>query len=443
MKFCVLAKVSKRSVSFWYQSDGNAYAPLTIKESNEIPLYFYVSGHNFIFGTAARERFNRHDPDAYGNYFEIIKDPGKHFILYGNKKPVKQLFYYGIEQYLSYFLNTVLYKADSIESYRQHFPLRFLFDTDIEDKEKSLIENLFQEAGYFNLDRIHFNKILFGVLVQKEIVGKEKAILLLSAIDDVLYLKLYKNANAEEIGSFKLEGQGADPRVKILADMIVEYISSQNSYLSIDKDTEIAFLLPFCVSLLENPGVIIKGDAELSDGNKYWFKVNERNLTDRLPYYANDSMIYTAIDDLLKSGSLMLHDVIILLGTEEISTSYFSDKLLKKYHYVKEVKAADIKDTMKSIFAAVSSSNYTVQFKAPQTPPVSIKPRMPAPVPIATPASKLPSPLPKLPPVLPPKKGKNISQQQVSIPKLPEIKPVIQVKVNPVKLPPLPPKKGI
>lgn len=434
MKFCVLAKISKRSVSFWYQSDRNAYAPLSLKDSNEIPLYFYVSGNDFIFGSTARERFNRHDPNAYGNYFEIIKDPSKHFIIYGNKKPVKQLFYYGVEQYLSHFLNTVLYKVDSIESYRQHFPLRFLFDTDIEDKEKSLIENLFQEAGYFNLDRVHFNKTLFGVLVEKGALVKEKAILLLTAIDDVLYLKLFKNATAEETGSFKLEGQGADPRVRILADMIVEYITIQQSYLSIDKDTEIAILLPFCVKLLENSGAIIKGDAELSDGNKYWFKVNERNLTDRLQYYSNDSMIYTAIDDLLKSSNLIVQDVVILLGTEEISTSYFSDKLLKKYNYVTEIKSADIKDTMKSIFAEVSDLNYTIKSKAPESPPVLTKPRIPEPVLITMSA-------PKLPPPLPPKKTDNRSQPQLNIPRLPEIKPVIPLKNNPVKLPPLPPKK--
>ncbi|RAJ33030.1 hypothetical protein [Pedobacter cryoconitis] len=436
MKFCVVAKVSKRAVSFWYQSDGNAYAPLSIKESNEIPLYFYVNGNDFIFGSVARERFNRLDPDAYGNYFEIIKDPSKHFVIYNNKKPVKQLFYYGVEQYLSHFLNTVLYKVDSIESYRQHFPLRFLFDTDIEDQEKSLIENLFREAGYFNLDRVSFHRILFNVLVQKEVLSNEKAILLLSAIDDVLYVKLYKNAHAEEVDSCKLAGQGADPRVKILADMIVEYISSQYPYLSIDKDAEIAILLPFCVSLLENSGVIIQGEAELTDGNKYWFKVNERNLTERLQYYSNDSIIYTAIDDLLKSSNLIVQDVIILLGTEEISTSYFSDKLLQKYPYVKEVIPADIKDTMKSIFAEVSISNYTVKSKIPDTPPVPIKPRMPAPAGAGIPT-------PKLPPPLPPKKEKNVSQPQLNIPRLPEVKPVIPLKINPVKLPPLPPKKSV
>jgi hypothetical protein len=438
MKFCVLAKISKRSISFWYQSDRNAYAPLSIMESNEVPLYFYVNGNDFIFGTAARDRFNRHDPNAYGNYFEIIKDPGKHFSIYGNKKPVKQLFYYGVEQYLSHFLNTVLYKTDSIESYRQHFPLRFLFDTDIEDNEKSLIEHLFKEAGYFNLDRVDFNKVLFGVLTQKSELPKGKAVLLLSSVDDVLYLKLYKDTLTEATGSFKLEGQGADPRVKILADMIVEYIIVQNSYLSIDKDAEIAALLPFCVRVLENISPIIKGDAELTDGNKYWFKVNERNLNDRLQYYANDGMIYSAIDDLLKSAGLVAQEVVILLGTEEISTSYFSAKLLRKYPYVMAVKAADTGDTMKSVFAEISSSNYTVKSKPPVAVPIAAPPAVIAPAPVL---SRPALPTPKLPPPLPPKKDKPVSAQPVNIPKLPEPKPVIPTKVNAVKLPPLPPKK--
>lgn len=425
MGFCVLAKISKRTVTFWYQSDSNPYAPLKMRESNEIPLYFYVNGNDFIFGAAARERFYKNDPHAYGNYFEIVKDPAKHFSIYGNKKPVKQLFYYGIEQYLSHFLNTVLYRSDSIESYRQQFPLRFLFDDDIEDNEKSLIENLFQEAGYFNLDRIGYNNTLFNILAQKQILPNSKAILLMNGIDDVLYLNLYKNIKAEPLGSAKLHGQGADPRVKILADMIVEYIILQNSYLSINKDSEIAFLLPFCAALLQNISPIIKGEAELSGGNCYWFNVKEKNLNDRLQYYANDGMIFTAIDDLLRANNLQPDAVMLLLGSEEISTAYFSDKLLKKYHHVTALQPVDVKDTIQSIFQGIANAGYSVKTKAPTAPPVLARP---------------PLPTPKPPPPLPPKKESN-APKPVNIPRLPEIKGTQNTKNNPVKPPPLPPKK--
>ncbi|WP_412466659.1 hypothetical protein [Pedobacter sp. KLB.chiD] len=397
-----------------------------MRESNEVPLYFYVNGNDFIFGAAARERFYKNDPYAYGNYFEIVKDPAKHFSIYGNKKPVKQLFYYGIEQYLSYFLNTVLYKSDSIESYRQQFPLRFLFDDDIEDKEKSLIENLFQEAGYFNVDRIGYHHTLFSILAQNQVLPNNKAILFMNGIDDVLYLKLYKNNKDEVLGSARLVGQGADPRVKILADMIVEYIILQNSYLSVNKDAEIAFLLPFCADLLQNISPIIKGEAELSDGNRYWFNVRERNLNDRLQYYANDGMIFTAIDDLLKTNNLQADGVMILLGSEEISTAYFSDKLLKKYHHVMALQPVEVKETMMAIFQEIASAGYKVEAKVPTAPPVLVRP---------------PLPTPKLPPPLPPKKAIDIPKP-INIPRLPQIKANPTTKNNPVKPPPLPPKKN-
>lgn len=57
MNFCVLVKISKYKVSFWYQSEGNLHAPLIIKGTNIIPLIFYVNGNDFIFGNAARESF--------------------------------------------------------------------------------------------------------------------------------------------------------------------------------------------------------------------------------------------------------------------------------------------------------------------------------------------------------------------------------------------------
>ncbi len=449
MKFCVLAKFSKRTVSFWYQSGSDDYAPLIIKESNEVPLYFYVNGNDFLFGSTARDLFNRHDPNTFGNYFEIIKDPAKHFTIYGNKKPVKQLIYYAVEQYLSHFLNKVLYKTDSIESYRQHFPLRFLFDQDIDDNEKSLVENLFQEAGYFNLSRMQYSKSLFEVLSQKQFLLSGKSILLLSGLDNVLYLSLYKDKNATAIGTIKLQGQGADPRVKILAEMIVEYITLQNSYLSFDHDTEVAALLPYCAHLLQQIDPLIKGEAELTDGKRYWFMLRKKNLDDRLHFYSSDQMIFAAIDDLLKLNNLDIADVMLLLGTPEVSTAYFLNKLLKKYQYVKAIKPTDVSDTMKALFSEIAAADYAVQSKQ-QTPII------PAVLPLTRPVASFNStavtpvkpiakpilPAPKLPPPLPPKKEVTATTKPAEIPKLPEIKQTRNTKTNPVKLPPLPPKKG-
>jgi hypothetical protein len=358
MDFCVIVKISKHKVSFWYQSESNAYAPLTIKDSNEIPLYFYVNCNNFIFGNAAKDRFFSNDPKSFGNYFEIIKDPSKHFTIYGNKKPVKHLLYYAVEQYLSYFINTVLYKSDSIESFRQQFPLRFIFQSDIEDKEKSLIENMFLEAGYDNVERIEYNESLFEILINKDILNTNKSILLLEGIDNDLYLKLYKTYSDLITCSSKLEGQGADPRVRILSEMIIEYVSVQNPYLFVDIDVEVSSLIGFAANLLENITPIIKGEAVLVDGKSYWFRVTERSLNERLLYYSNDNIIYTAIDELLRSNNLSSENTIILLGSEEINTSYFLNKLLKKYPNVKGIELSYNNEVLKQIFKNIRDVGY-------------------------------------------------------------------------------------
>ena len=69
-----------------------------------MPLAFYINGNEFIMGNYARDRAIVGDPNAYNNYFELIKDPSKVFLFFGVQRPLKQLLYLGIERYLTHFL---------------------------------------------------------------------------------------------------------------------------------------------------------------------------------------------------------------------------------------------------------------------------------------------------------------------------------------------------
>ncbi len=362
MDFCVLIKISKQKVSFWYQIGSNPYASLIIKDSNEFPLYFYADGADFIFGEyLAIERFNSNDPNAFGNYFEIIKDPSNHFTIAGNKKPVKQLLYHGIEKNLNFFINQVLYKNDSLESYRQNFPIRFWFDSDIEDKEKSLIENLFNEAGYDNVERVDYYSCLFEVLINNNIINNSNAVLILNGINNTLHLELFKNVSEHLCGASKLDGQGADPSVRILSEMIIEDILAQESYLSVNKETEVAALLAYSAVRLENVTPIIKGDAMLTDGKKHYFEVKQRVLNERLLYNSSDAIIYAGINDLLSKYGINNSNLSILLNSKEINTPYMINKFLSKYPIVKGVDQKFINDSLKLVFAKVAKLGYKIE----------------------------------------------------------------------------------
>ena len=359
MNFCVLVKISKYKISLWYQSGTSPYEQLFIKDSNEIPLYFYVNGTDFIFGEGlAVERYNSNDPNAFGNYFDIIKDPSNHFNIAGNKKPVKQLLYHGIEKYLNFFITQVLYKNDSLESYRQNFPLRFWFEQDIEEKEKSLIENLFTEAGYDNIEQINYNQCLFEVLSKNKVINSDSSILILNGISNTLYMELYKSSKDFSNTFSKLDGLGADPSVKILAEMILEDILAQESYLTLDKEKEVNSLLTYAAEKLENVTPIIKGEAKLSDGKKHYFEVKQRVINDRLLYNSTDSILYASINDLLSTNNIILQNLIILLGTKDINTNYLTNKLLFKYPNVRGVEKNQSIEALKLVFYKIAKSGY-------------------------------------------------------------------------------------
>jgi len=393
MQYGIVIRISKRAVTAWYRTEGKRHAPLLLKGIHDVPLYFYVRDNQFDFGTAARERFFQHDPDAYGNYFELIKDPSRHFTLQNSSKRIKQLLYYGIEQLLAYFLSSVLYKSDSIESYRANLPLTFLFEPDLDIPEQTLIAEMFTEAGYGNVAIRQYNQALTEHF---QLAGDPGAILLLTGLNDTLYLEVYLKGADTATKMLAMPGQGADPRIRILSEMIVDYILEQNSYLQLDLSREISALLPFSSSLLAGEQMIKSGETELSNGNRYWFRVPLKSVEERLQYHTGDLMVSTAITELLLQAALAPEQVRVILANEQIQTPYFSERLLKGYPHVMRISPQDREVTMQRIFDQIHQvreiKKPIAPPKLPPVPPVPVKPPLPV---HKKPAITAPPPLPK------------------------------------------------
>lgn len=429
MKFCVVVKVSRRTVTFWYQTEGKRYCPLAMREGNTVPLYFCVDNSGFSFGNNARERFYAHDPNAYGQYFDLIGDPSRHFALHGSPKRIKQLLYYGVEQYLSHFLNTVLYDNNSIESHRSEFPLKFIFEPDLGAPERRLVKSLFTEAGYRNVLILNYHDILLEHLRAAGAAGTGQSVLYLTGLDDILYLELYVKDSKTPTAVVSLPGQGSDPRIRILAEMVVEYIAAQNHYLNLDAAVEAAALLPFCAELLSTSGPILSGEAELTKGRKFWFSIKLKRVEDRLQYFTGDVIISASITDLLQNHGIRPEQVLILLGSDEIRTPYFSGRILKGYPHIRGIESAHSEAAMHLIFdraVPVLDAQNDVHFGVDRQP-VPPKPPLPPVRPSA----------PPLPAATKPPETKSAVK-----PPLPEIKPSAAGRPGNMVPPPLPPKKS-
>ena len=375
MKSCVLVKVSKQTLSFWYQIEGGDYAALSLKEGNVIPLCFYVNGNEFNVGSFAKERCLVNDPNAYTDYFENAKNPSKHFSLVGDSKPYKLLLYFGIENYLSHFIKTVLYKSESIEAYRESFCLRFWFDDDLENQERLLVVSLFKEAGYENVGLItiddHLKKHLSGTS------AKDNGRVYLTAIHNDLYVQLF-SVQHELLGKFKLPELGSDPRAKILAKLILEDVKEANPHLFINDDVEIPYIIPYCTALLSSLSPLMRDYIELSSGARLDYRIKLKDLEGRLAYNRGiEDKVIPQLEVILGQNGLSSSSVDLFLLGDQISTNYFKEKLTKKFPSVIGVPNAIEAKILKSIFVEIASNFYELEvvgkkpaFEVPFSPEV-------------------------------------------------------------------------
>lgn len=464
MMSCVLIKISKQTLGFWYQIEGGTYATLSLKESNIIPLCFYVNGNDFKVGSFAKERSFLNDPNSFDNYFELIKDPSKYFTLHEDSKPIKQLLYYGIENYLSHFVKTILYKNESIEAFRTNFCVRFWFDADVEKPERILVVNLFKEAGYENIKEIsvdaHLNKELHVVS------HSGRARVCLSAIANDLYVKFFSTAHNSLVTQFKLEELGSDPRAKILANLIIEDIKEASPFLHINEENEIGYIINHCTRLLTSLKPIMRDEIELSNGVKADYKVRLSHLEQRLMYNRGiEDKVIPELESIISENNLTNSIVDLILVGDAINTNYFKEKLTKKFPNVFGVPSAIESKLLQSIFAEIASSGYLIKPSSnintsgqvnsstpgAKTPPVAkTPPRVNTPPVIKTPPLIKAPPFVKAPPMLntPPLNGKsNDNKLKVATPpvKRPDAilpPPPKVVKMNFVPPPPPPIKKN-
>jgi hypothetical protein len=462
MSFCVLVHISKNSISFWYQQEGAPFEPLAIKDGNNMPLYFFAKENDFILGSAARERFlNGDQVNAFGNYFDIISNSVNYFTVYGNKKHVKFLMYYAVEQYLSHFLNTVLYKNDSIEGYRNNFPLRFIFSNDVAQKERLLVESIFKESGYDNIDSLSYTQFLFNFLTSENIINHQIPSILLTGLNGDLFIELYSNVFINPISHLIVEEQGSDPRVKYMAKMIYDDAMS-TTRLNLDVKKELTHLLPYAKEFLSQDSAIPKGDITLSDGTNCWVKLKRKDLDQLLIYDEGISKINKAIEKILSEHAVQSNKVQLILNGDAVNTEYFIDKLKEKYGNVIGTPVKTQNEVLKLLFKSISEDGYQIKYKSSSgsstsaaintrsnlnEPSVAKPPPVVATAPIVnTPPKVTLPPVVKVPPV--PNNNKistTENKPEVKVPPIikPEIKvpPIIkEVKKEDIPLPP--PLKG-
>jgi len=428
MKFGVLVRITRKSIGFWYQMDGSHAVALDSGEaSHEVPLCFYVTRTELTMGSLGREHAQRNDPNAFVDYFDLVgREATKLFHLHGEERSVKQLLVLGIEQQLMRILRSELYSDEPIEAVRPDLCLRLWFGPDVLEKERMLVEKLLTEAGYSNLARTNADAAWVESLRVAGVHSATGPLLQVQGLHGDLHLRFYRLPETAVLAVKLLEDMGTDPRVRILAELLVEDICEGNRGISLDRRSEVEQLLPLAADLLDAGKPLLRGDALLSSGKAYYYNIRLRDVEERMAMRSDFQKVVVAIDDLLRSQGADTNTILLLDG-ERTDTPFFKERLQYKFPNVKGCGARVPDEQLKVMFGRMAANGYAAELPValssnqsnvvrPKTQPVvpppspGKKPALPAPpqsgrssvIPSTPPPPPGSPPAPVLPPVKPP-----------------------------------------
>lgn len=396
MDYCILFKLSKKNLQVSHQVKDKPFSVWKDGDSETIPLAFIVSDSDFRIGHYAYKEAVNGTPNAYKDFFSIIKEQNKFFHYLGEARPIKKLIYYGLEKIIEQISNDIFF-TPSID--RPNFPILFWFADDILPNESKLIIDIFKESGYLNIKEVDFNSSLINQLISSLNIDKNYNKLILTGLDSDLYIGLIKPTSTNVDAKDKIEKLGSDPRVQIVAETIYDCILGRNPYLIINKSTEVTKLFTESKRVIAENSPLYLGRVLLSNLQSYDYEIQLSFVDARLRNTSFEQSLFSKLESCLERNGLQKNgsNIAFFLNGDDFNTPYFVNLFKQKYSIVHSVSDVHHKSTLNSIFRELENNNY--QNKQEVTAPPTLPPLTPRNVPVSPPPQRTTSAPPPLPPV--------------------------------------------
>jgi len=324
-------------MSIYYSEDNSVVLEYKFEQEPVIPLYFYSTRDVFSFGIDARKRFHGGDSDAFGNYFDLIQEPAQTYSLYGsNEFEFKKILVSAFEKIMESLLRNELYKDVSNSNIKNSIDqLILVYSSDLLDKEKRLVSNVFQTAGYNKIKAINKTYAFLTCYNQHSKLDNFKSIFTIEGYENDLWITHFEGIQESPTSLKSIPGLGADPKAKIIAEMLF--------YKAVDKadapfkkeqeESEILRLMPLALKYLEQGKKEPIDTVRLSDGTEERVRIKLREVNDKVDFRSDYGKLHEIIEDNLKNSNSTLIDSLILpFGA--IAGEILLEKLRQKYSHV-------------------------------------------------------------------------------------------------------------
>lgn len=240
MKYAVLIELSSSWISFRYYRDDAGRFFLPFDEANEsLPLAIYCQGNDLQIGQYAVTEAEKHNPCAWTNVFDVVKQKGN-FVYRGMTIGMNEMLLIAVKKYLDDFFDRILVRAlGGLEANISSMPLIFLRHSDLDVSNKLFVRKSFFDGGFVNMAVMDVSsEIIKRLCCEHKLDGKKYALTVFASGSN-LYVDAIDVKQKTLLRTLTLQGKGADPRIDYAVELMWQSLGYQSYSLVRENENEI------------------------------------------------------------------------------------------------------------------------------------------------------------------------------------------------------------
>lgn len=240
MKYAVLIELSSSWISFRYYRDDAGRFFLPFDEANEsLPLTIYCQGNDLQIGQYAVTEAEKHNPCAWTNIFDVVKQKGN-FVYRGMTIGMNEMLLVAVKKYLDDFFDRILVRAlGGLEANISSMPLIFLLHSDLDVSNQLFVRKSFFDGGFVNMAVMYVgSEITKRLCCEHKLDGKKYALTVFASGSN-LYVDAIDVKQKTLLRTLTLQGKGADPRIDYAVELMWQSLGYQSYSLVRENENEI------------------------------------------------------------------------------------------------------------------------------------------------------------------------------------------------------------
>lgn len=435
----LLIYFSEEYIELWSLDTNGRLLPVMYNSSNQLPLYFLLSGEQILMNNYAKDAFLNNEANAFGDFWGNLDNNSISYDRFASKNSFSTLLPYVLKEAVLPLIAKSHFHTN-LSHLLKDANTAILFDSFVEEKHKQIILNLFLEIIGFDPNTIlsfdYFDSFREAQIKSKAITQSDSFILANISCGNFYFHLIGKNSPLH-LAKKVLEGKGQDPILDCVLDFLVEIAQAKGSMLkqmNIKKELKndaIAIL-----SKIPDGLVIHTVRNNNLDVNPLKISFHKNDIEGRINNRQSLNFIQNEFDSFRRQNNA--EQLPIFLGGEIINRKVFRDFFNDTYSKVNfEEVDFNSKIIISCLNRLLTKENATSDNRQIPTTPIQTPPNGKPPVVI------IPSIAAKKISIL---EIKQIPKPEVKKPPIikPEVKlpPVIK-DVKKVEVPPLPPRAKV